>query len=371
MMALSSSPVAFDHASRARTAVLLVQLGTPAAPTAAALRPYLAEFLGDPRVVEIPRLLWWPILHGIILRTRPGRSARKYASVWMPEGSPLMVHSTRQSRALAGALAQRGHDVEVALAMRYGSPSIASVLEGLRERNLSRLLVLPLYPQYSASTTATVFDEVARVMRGWRNLPEVRWVRSFHDDAGYLDALAAQVRQAWDQEGRAQRLLMSFHGVPRRTLDLGDPYHCECHVTARLLAERLGLPRDQWVITFQSRFGKAQWLQPYTEPTLQQMARDGVRTVDAVCPGFVSDCLETLEEIAMEARESFLHAGGQAFRYLPCLNDAPPFVEALAGLAERHLCGWPTLRPTSAEAALQAEELAARQRRAQALGAPA
>jgi ferrochelatase len=216
-----------------------------------------------------------------------------------------------------------------------------------------------------------VFDEVARVMRGWRNLPEVRWVRSFHDDPGYLDALAAQVRQAWGQEGRAQRLLMSFHGVPRRTLDLGDPYHCECHVTARLLAERLGLSRDQWLITFQSRFGKAQWLQPYTEPTLQQIAREGVRTVDAVCPGFVSDCLETLEEIAMEARESFLHAGGQAFRYLPCLNDAPPFVEALAGLAERHLCGWSTLRPSPTEAALRAEELAARQHRAKALGAPA
>ena len=242
----------------------MVQLGTPAAPTAAALRPYLAQFLGDPRVVEIPRLLWWPILHGIILNTRPAKSARKYASVWTDEGSPLMVHSVRQSKLLRGALGERGHDIEVALAMRYGEPSIASVLEGLRERGVVRLLVLPMYPQYSASTTATVFDEIGRVLRGWRNLPEVRWIRGFHDDAGYVDALAQRLRAAWARDGRGERLVMSFHGVPRRTLELGDPYHCECHATARLLAERLGLARGEWVVTFQSRFGKAQWLQPYT-----------------------------------------------------------------------------------------------------------
>jgi ferrochelatase len=355
---------------RPRAAVLVVQLGTPSAPTAEALRPYLAQFLGDPRVVEIPRWLWWPILHGIILNTRPAKSAKKYASVWTDEGSPLMVHSVRQAKLLRGALGERGHDVEVALAMRYGEPSIASVMSALRERNITRLLVLPMYPQYSASTTATVFDEVARVLRGWRNQPELRWVRGFNVDEGYLDALAAQVRASWAREGRGERLLMSFHGVPRRTLELGDPYHCECHATARRLAERLGLAKGEWLVTFQSRFGKAQWLQPYTEPTLEQLARDGVRRVDAICPGFVSDCLETLEEIAMEARETFVEAGGERFNYIACLNEAPAFIDGLAALVERQLGGWPTLALDADASVLRDRLLVERRARAVALGAP-
>jgi ferrochelatase len=254
--------------------------------------------------------------------------------------------------------------------MRYGEPSIESTLEGLRERGVTRLLVLPMYPQYSASTTATVFDEVGRVLRGWRNLPEVRWVRNFHDDPGYVDALAERVRAAWARGGRGERLVMSFHGVPRRTLELGDPYHCECHATARLLAERLGLARDEWIVTFQSRFGKAQWLQPYTEPTLERLAKEGVRTVDVVCPGFVADCLETLEEIAMEARGAFLGAGGAEFRYLPCLNDAPSFVGALAGLVERQTAGWPTRALGPEESVRRDRALVERRERAVALGAP-
>ena len=360
----------FDHSARTRTAVLMVQLGTPAAPTAQAVRPYLAQFLGDPRVVEIPRLLWWPILHGIILNTRPAKSARKYASVWTDEGSPLMVHSVRQAKLLRGWLGERGHDVEVALAMRYGEPSIESVLTELQSRQVDRLLVLPMYPQYSASTTATVFDEVGRVLRGWRNLPELRWVRSFHADDGYIDALAEQVRAHWAREGRAEKLLMSFHGVPRRTLDLGDPYHCECHVTARRVAERLGLDRGDWLVTFQSRFGKAQWLQPYTEPTLEKLAREGVKSVDAFCPGFVSDCLETLEEIAMEAQEAFTEAGGERFRYIPCLNEAPAFIDGLASLVERQLSGWPTQRLEGEALAQRERALMERRARAMAMGAP-
>ncbi|HYF58241.1 MAG TPA: ferrochelatase [Burkholderiaceae bacterium] len=368
-MARYSSPDGFDHALRPRTAVLLVQLGTPAAPTAAALRPYLRQFLGDPRVVEIPRLVWWPILNGLILNTRPAKSAHKYASVWTEEGSPLMVNSRRQATLLQGALGERGHDVEVALAMRYGEPSIESVLGSLRERNVTRLLVLPMYPQYAGSTTATAIDEIGRVLRGWRNLPELRWIRSFHDDAGYVEALADRVRRAWERDGRAERLVMSFHGVPRRTLELGDPYHCECHVTARLLAERLGLSRDQYVVTFQSRFGKAQWLQPYTEPTLQRLAREGTKSVDVICPGFVADCLETLEEIAMEAKTAFLEAGGRGFRYIGCLNDAPAFVDALAGLVETHTAGWPS-RALSAEASVERDRaLVQRRARAVELGA--
>lgn len=364
-----SQPKSFDHGAAPRTAVLMVQLGTPAAPTAGALRPYLKQFLSDPRVVEIPRLLWWPLLNGIILTTRPAKSAKKYESVWSEGGSPLMVNSVRQRELLSQALAAQGQEVEVALAMRYGEPSIESVLSELRERNLTRLLVLPLYPHYAGSTTATAIDEVTRVLRGWRNLPEVRWIRNFHDDSGWLDALAAHVKARWAEQGRAQKLVMSFHGVPRRTLELGDPYHCECLASARLLAERLGLSRDEWVVTFQSRFGKAEWLQPYTEPTLVELARAGTRSVDLICPGFVSDCLETLEEIAIEARHAFLEAGGEQFRYLPCLNDDPGFITALSGLVRRHTAGWPTEAPGPAEQLRQSTELCERARRARELGA--
>jgi protoporphyrin/coproporphyrin ferrochelatase len=359
----------FRHDQPARTAVLLIQLGTPAAPTAAALRPYLKQFLSDPRVVEIPPLVWWLILNGVILNTRPAKSAHKYASIWTPEGSPLRVYSERQAAQLGTWLAGQGHDVDVALAMRYGEPSIPSVLEGLRRRNVTRLLVLPLYPQYAASTTATAVDQVNETLRGWRNLPELRFIRDFHDDPLYLDALAERIRGTWEHSGPPDRLVMTFHGVPRRTLEQGDPYHCECHATARLLAERLGLSREDYVVTFQSRFGRAQWLQPYTEPTLRELGAAGVGRIDAVCPGFVSDCLETLEEIAMEGKGTFLESGGREFRYIPCLNDSPSFVEALGRLVERHTAGWPIGQVKPAEEAACQRALAARRERAVALGA--
>jgi ferrochelatase len=362
-----SSPKSFRHDTPERTAVLLIQLGTPAAPTAAALRPYLREFLSDPRVVEIPRLIWWPILHGIILNTRPARSAQKYASVWTESGSPLMAYSLKQAQGLSSELQRRELHPTVALAMRYGEPSIASVLRGLRDQGLRRLLVLPLYPQYAGSTTATALDAVTRELASWRNLPELRWVRHFHDHPAYIDALAAQVRAVWAVRPPADKLVMSFHGVPRRTLELGDPYHCECLVTARLLAERLQLPADRWVVTFQSRFGKAEWLQPYTEPTLVELARSGTRSVDVLCPGFVSDCLETLEEISIEARHAFLEAGGADFNYIGCLNDSPHFMHALAELVVSHAAGWPLqVAGTPDEATL-----AARAERARQLGATA
>jgi ferrochelatase len=362
-----SSPTSFRHDTPERTAVLLVQLGTPAAPTAAALRPYLREFLSDPRVVEIPRLIWWPILHGIILNTRPARSAQKYASVWTDAGSPLMAHSLRQAEGLRAELARRQTQATVALAMRYGEPSIGSVLRELRDQGLRRLLVLPLYPQYAGSTTATAVDAVTRELQTWRNLPELRWVRNFHDHPAYIDALATQVRAAWAQRPPADKLVMSFHGVPRRTLELGDPYHCECLVTARLLAQRLQLPPDRWVVTFQSRFGKAEWLQPYTEPTLVALAQSGIRSVDVICPGFVSDCLETLEEIAIEARHAFVEAGGAEFNYLGCLNDSAPFIAALADVVSAHTAGWPVHGPATPGET----ELAERAARARKLGAAA
>jgi len=354
----------YKHGTAARTGILLVNLGTPTAPTAAALRPYLKQFLSDPRVVEIPRLIWWPILNGIILTVRPAASAKKYASVWMEEGSPLKVHTERQAKLVAGYLTKAGHgNVDVDFAMRYGAPSIEGTLQAMRARGCNRILVLPLYPQYSASTTATVTDEVGRCLAKMRNQPEIRFVRNFHDSPGYIQALAHSVRQHWMKNGEPDRLVMSFHGVPRRSLDLGDPYHCECHKTGRLLAEALGLPPERALVTFQSRFGKAEWLKPYTQPTLEALAAQGVGRVDVICPGFVSDCLETLEEIAMECREAFLHHGGKAFHYIPCLNEDHAWINALTGLAIDHLGNW-LQQPGADEAARQTA-----QARAMALGA--
>ncbi len=353
----------YAHGQAAKTAIVLCNLGTPDEPTAPALRRYLAEFLGDPRVVEIPKLVWWLILHGIILNVRPKKSAAKYASIWMPEGSPLKVWTERQSKLLRGHLGERGHSVIVRYAMRYGTPSIASVLDEVKAEGATRVLVLPLYPQYSGTTTASVMDAVMAWSMKARHAPELRFVNRYHDDPGYIRALARTVRAHWMANGQGDKLVMSFHGVPERTLLMGDPYHCECHKTARLLAQELGLPKDRYAVTFQSRFGKAKWLEPYTEPTLIALAQQGVKRVDLMCPGFTSDCLETLEEINLEAREAFLHAGGEAFTYIPCLNDQAEWIRALADIAEQHTQGWPTKSPES-----EADRAAARER-ALALGA--
>ncbi|GEC94547.1 ferrochelatase [Zoogloea ramigera] len=357
---------AYTHGTAPRTGVLLVNLGTPTAPTAAALRPYLKEFLSDPRVVEIPRPIWWLILNGIILNTRPAKSAKKYASVWTSEGSPLKVHTEKQAKLLAGFLAQAGQrELHVSWAMRYGQPSIRSQLDAMRAAGCTRILVVPLYPQYAASTTATVVDEVANCLRHWRNLPEVRYVRSFGDDPGYIEALAASVRAHWQRNGQADRLVLSFHGIPRRSLDLGDPYHCECYKTGRLLGEALKLAPERLIVSFQSRFGKAEWLKPYTQPTLEELGGSGVGSVDVMCPGFVSDCLETLEEINMECREAFLHAGGKQFSYIPCLNENQPWIEALTTLSLNHLGNWLSIAPPDAAS------LARQASRARELGAGA
>ena len=339
----------YHHGQPSRTAVLLVNLGTPDAPTPDALRRYLAQFLGDPRVVEIPRWIWMAILHGIILRVRPAKSARKYASIWTPEGSPLKVWTERQAQALQQAFDTAGQTVQVRYAMTYGSPSIASQLDALKAEGATRILILPAYPQYSGTTTAPVIDAVSRWSQQCRAIPEFRFVNRYHDDAGYIEALAQRVEAHWQAHGRGDQLVMSFHGVPERTLQLGDPYHCECYKTARLLAERLGLSPEHVKVTFQSRFGKAKWLEPYTEPTVRQLAQNGVKRIDVVCPGFTSDCLETLEEIAMEVREAFLSEGGEVFQYIPCLNAEPRWIEALAGIAQQHLSGWALKAASSSE----------------------
>ena len=350
-MTFSKEPT-YSHGQAARTAVLYCNLGTPDEPTSKAVRRYLREFLSDHRVVEIPRLIWMLILHGIILRFRPAKSAAKYASVWTPDGSPLKLWTEKQSKLLQGWLGQRNHAVKVRYAMRYGSTSIASQLDAFKAEGVTRVLVVPAYPQYSGTTTASVFDAVYAWGQQTRTLPELRFVNHYHDDPAYISALATSVQRYWKEHGRPDQLVMSFHGVPARTLELGDPYHCECMKTARLLSNKLGLAKDQFKVTFQSRLGRAKWLEPYTEPSLIAMGRAGVKRVDVICPGFTSDCLETLEEISMEARAAFLLAGGKTFHYIPCLNDDPEWITALCQISERHLGGWHT--PDAPDAAAMA-----------------
>lgn len=332
----------YAHGTAEKTAVLLINLGTPEAPTAKAVKPYLREFLSDPRVVEIPKPIWWLILNGIILNTRPKKSAAKYASIWMPEGSPLKVHTEHQTLLLQDALNKKmqGTPLLVAYAMRYGNPSIASVLAKLKALNCQRILLVPLYPQYAASATGTAIDAVAAEIQKMRNMPALRTIKHFHDDAAYIRTTAQNIRDYWTLHGRPDKLVMSFHGVPRYTLEKGDPYHCECLKSGRLIAEELGLNKEQYTISFQSRFGKAEWVKPYTTATLIELGRQHTKRVDVVCPGFVSDCLETLEEIAQEGKEDFQHAGGGAYHYISCLNERPDWIQALGDLVMNNLHGW-------------------------------
>jgi ferrochelatase len=359
----------FTHGTDTQTAIVLVNLGTPDAPTPAALRRYLKEFLSDPRVVEIPKLLWWCILYAIILPIRSKKSAEKYASIWTKDGSPLKVHTHKQSVLLRGLLGERGHHVQVTYAMRYGNPSLPDVLTKLKQAGCERILIVPAYPQYSATTTASIFDAVNSHYARVRNVPELRFTKHYHDHEAYIQALRQSVLAHWQINGRSDKLVMSFHGVPKRTLLLGDPYHCECHKTARLLAIQLGLKEDDYVVTFQSRFGKAEWLQPYTAPTLIKLAKAGVKRVDVICPGFTGDCLETLEEIGMEAKRDFLAAGGREFNYIPCLNESPTWIAALAEIVELNVVGWPT-RINAAERAAQKKEGEITKSEAIRLGAP-
>jgi ferrochelatase len=352
------------HGTPARTGILLVNLGTPEAPTPPAVRAYLREFLSDPYVVELPRFLWWPVLNAFVLRTRPRRSAERYAKIWTRDGSPLRVHTERQAKLLRGYLGERlKQPLVVDYAMRYGKPSIGERLQALKSQSCTRIVLVPLYPQYSASTTGTAFAAAFDALARMRNMPAIRTVRHFHDHPGYVAALAQSVRDYWVGNGRPDRLVMSFHGVPRFTLDRGDPYHCESQKTARLIAEALALPPDRYRVAFQSRFGRAEWLKPYTAEVLAQLGREKVGRVDVICPGFVSDCLETLEEIAIEGRDTFLSAGGGEFHYLPCLNERNDWMQSLTAIVVNELHGGPDAQPADA---LEQSRL-----RAVAMGAPA
>lgn len=349
------------HSAPSRTGVLLVNLGTPDAATPTAIRRYLAQFLSDPRVVEIPRPLWLPILYGFVLPFRPKRLAHAYGQIWTADGSPLLAISRQQARSLASRLSTHYQtEVPVELAMTYGSPGIPAGLDTLRDRGARRILLLPLYPQYSGSTTGAVMDAVFAHLKGQRWLPGLRSVNSYHDDPAYIEALARSVRAHWDAHGHGHHLLLSFHGIPRSYVLAGDPYYCHCQKTARLLAESLALAPDACSVSFQSRFGKAPWVQPYTDTRIRALAADGVRTLDVLCPGFSADCLETLEEVSLRYRADFLGAGGSDFRYIPALNDDDAHLDAIAGLATRHLAEW---IPTPDSAA----EVEARKRRAAGL----
>lgn len=335
---------AFDPEPPARApgplGVLLINLGTPDEPTAKSIRRYLAEFLSDPRVIEIPQWIWQVILRGFILTRRPQALAPRYKEIWLEGGSPLLVWSRAQAQGVQENLTAQGIDARVELGMRYGNPSVAQAFNALRAAGCERILVVPMYPQYAASTTATAVDCVAKHAATLRNQPELRFIKRYHDEPGYIDALAAQLREYWGTHGKPERLLLSFHGLPRRTIEQGDPYYRDCMETAVLLRQRLGEDAGLVHVSFQSRFGAEKWLEPYTEPTLRQWAQEGVRQVDVMCPGFLADCLETKEEIQMQCHDAFIAEGGEQFRYLPCLNGDPVWCASFAHLIKKHLGGW-------------------------------
>ncbi len=321
--------------------VLLVNLGTPEAPTSKAVRPYLRQFLSDPRVIEFPRWFWLPLLEAIILRVRPRRSARLYETIWTENGSPLLIISQHITDRLQESLSDQGEmHVKVALAMRYGQPSISAALDELRRANAQRILVLPLYPQYSATTVGTIFDDVFETLSRWRWVPEIRTVNHYHTHPLYIEGIASSIRRYWAENGRAERLLLSFHGIPLSYSEKGDPYRQQCQETAHLIADALQLDEKERFFTFQSRFGPQEWLQPYTDKTLISWAQEGASRVDTICPGFATDCLETLQEMGMENRDLFLEAGGESYSYIPALNDSPDHVRLLADIVRQNCLGW-------------------------------
>jgi ferrochelatase len=315
------------------TGILITNLGTPAAPTTKAVRHYLAEFLSDPRVVELPSFLWWPILHGIVLRTRPKKSAHAYQKIWTAEGSPLLVFGKKQQQGLNQLLQKKlNKPIHVELAMRYGSPSIKQGLENLKQKAITQLIIFPLYPQYSSAATGSTFDAIVKILKTWRYVPELHFISDYHANTDYIDAMANSIETFWQQHGRGEKLLFSFHGLPKNSIAKGDPYYLQCQTTADLIVKKLQLPETAWQVVFQSRFGFQPWLQPYCDKTLIELAKQGYKKLDVVCPGFSADCLETLEEISIRNAEMFIKAGGEQLNYIPALNDSPQHLEVLVNI---------------------------------------
>lgn len=330
----------YNHKLPLKTGVLLTNLGTPDAPTPKALKKYLREFLSDPRVIEVPKPIWWLFLNLILLNTRPKKSAEAYEKVWTENGSPLMIYSQNMAAAMEKELSQRFGDIKVVLGMRYGQPSMESALEELTAANVRKVLVFPLYPQYSATTTASTFDKLAEIMAKLRWQQEIRMISHYHDEPVYIDALVESIRRFRAEHGKAEKLMFSFHGIPKDYFEKGDPYHCECQKTARLVVEQLALEEHEYAVTFQSRLGPREWLKPYTDETLMEWGNSGVKSVQVICAGFPADCLETIEEINMQNREFFLEAGGREYAYIPALNDSEDHIQALSDIAARHMQGW-------------------------------
>jgi len=335
----------YQHGTSEKLGILVVNLGTPDAPDTQSVRRYLRQFLSDPRIIELPRLLWMIILHGVILRVRPAKSAQAYQEVWNEQtGSPLMSISVKQASALQASLQARfGDDVVVSLGMRYGSPSIDDAIGELESHNVRRMLVLPMYPQYSGTTVASVFDAVSERLQRTRWIPELRFINQFCDEPAYIEALANSVRESWEIHGRGDLLVTSYHGIPKRYLLNGDPYHCLCHKTTRLLADALGLAQSDYRVVFQSRVGKEEWLRPYCDETMKTLPAEGIKSIDVISPAFSADCLETLEEIEGENKDYFIEHGGERFQYIACLNDRADHINMLSDLVERHCQGWPEM----------------------------
>ncbi|KLT72450.1 ferrochelatase [Neisseria arctica] len=328
---------AISHNLQDQTAVILINLGTPSAPTSEAVRPYLRDFLSDQRVVELPKALWQPVLHGLVLTLRPKKSAHGYEKVWFPEGSPLAVYTKRQAEALSAKL---GNTVIVRHAMTYGEPSVSRVINELKAQGVCRLLAIPLYPQYAASSTGAALDKVFQVLLQQRNQMSLRTVARFYDHPGYIAAMKQHIEAYWQEYGRGDKLMLSFHGIPQANEEKGDPYQYECRETARLLAAALNLKENDYIVSFQSQFGKAKWIGPSTQDLFDTLPKQGVNKLDIFCPGFVSDCLETMEEIAIAGREQFHEAGGTQYHYIPCLNTNANWINALADLVLQNLQGW-------------------------------
>ena len=330
----------YEHGSTYKTGILLTNLGTPDAPTAKAVKPYLRQFLSDPRVIELPWFFWQIILRGIILQIRPKRSAKNYSKIWIKEGSPLLQIAKQQLDLIKKELQSNYPNTIIKLAMRYGNPSIESVLRELQQKQVRRLLVFPLYPQYCAATTASTFDAVTNVLQKWRWIPELRFINQYFEEETYISALADSIQQFWNNNGKPQKIVFSYHGIPKKYHTKGDPYHCFCLKTTRLVKEYMNLKDTEVVTTFQSRFGRQEWLQPYTSETLRELPRKGIKRVHIISPGFSADCLETLEELEEENREYFEKAGGEDYKYIPCLNDNPLHISMMTGLIKKHTQGW-------------------------------
>ena len=331
----------YEHGSKEKIGVLITNLGTPDAPNKKELKVYLNQFLSDPRVIELPKILWQILLKLVILQIRPSKSAEAYKQIWTDKGSPLLDIANRQLNKIQSSFSSKNENIVFEVGMRYGNPSIPDALLKLQKKQVRRLLVLPMYPQYCAATTGSTFDEVTNVLQKWRWIPEMRFINQYFEEKNYIEALSNSIKSFWKKTSKPQKIIFSYHGIPKRYLTNGDPYHCFCLKTTRLVKEQMGLSDDEIMTTFQSRFGREEWLKPYTSETLKELPKQGIKNIHIISPGFSSDCLETLEELEEENKEYFMESGGENYHYIPCLNDHDDHIDVFVNLIKKHIQGWP------------------------------